>query len=147
MYYLSVLLILVQLRNKKSNGGAYLLQLNYKSGVPLCDQIVNGFIRMKALGLSKGGDQLPSVRALAVELCVNPNTIQKAYQILESSGVIYSVKGKGSFFSDDAASDIAVLRAVKKDFRTAVENAAELGITADELKAIVDEVCGRENGR
>ena len=124
-----------------------MLQLNYKSGVPLCDQIVNGSNRMKALGLAKGGDQLPSVRALAVELCVNPNTIQKAYQILESSGVIYSVKGKGSFFSDDAASDIAVLRAVKKDFRTAVENAAELGITADELKAIVDEVCGRENGR
>ena len=102
---------------------------------------------MKALGLSKGGDQLPSVRSLAVELCVNPNTIQKAYQILESSGVIYSVKGKGSFFSDDEASDIAVLRAVKKDFRTAVENAAELGITADELKTIVDEVCGRESDR
>lgn len=124
-----------------------MLQLNYKSGVPICDQIVNGFIRMKALGLSKGGDQLPSVRSLAVELCVNPNTIQKAYQILESSGVIYSVKGKGSFFSDDAASDIAVLRAVKKDFRTAVENAAELGITADELKTIVDKVCGRESNR
>lgn len=121
-----------------------MLQLNYKSGVPICDQIVNGFIRMKALGLSKGGDQLPSVRQLALELCVNPNTIQKAYQMLESAGVIYSVKGKGSFFSDDAAADMAVMKAAKKDFRAAVQSAVELGMTKTELQKIVDEVL--ENG-
>lgn len=121
-----------------------MLQLNYKSGVPICDQIVNGFIRMKALGLSKGGDQLPSVRQLAVELCVNPNTIQKAYQMLESAGVIYSVKGKGSFFSDDAAADMAVIKAAKKEFRAAVRNAVELGMTKTELQEIVSEIC--ENG-
>ena len=118
-----------------------MLQLNYKSGVPICDQIVNAFIRMKALGLSKGGDQLPSVRQLALELCVNPNTIQKAYQMLESAGVIYSVKGKGSFFSDDAAADIAVIKAAKKDFRAAVQSAVELGMTKAELKEIVEEIC------
>lgn len=118
-----------------------MLQLNYKSGVPICDQIVNGFIRMKALGLSKGGDQLPSVRQLALELCVNPNTIQKAYQMLESAGVIYSVKGKGSFFSDDAAADIAVIKAAKMDFRAAVQSAVELGMTKAELKEIVEEIC------
>lgn len=121
-----------------------MLQLNYKSGVPICDQIVNGFIRMKALGLSKGGDQLPSVRQLALELCVNPNTIQKAYQMLESAGVIYSVKGKGSFFSDDAAADMTVMKAAKKDFRAAVQSAVELGMTKTELQEIVDEVL--ENG-
>ena len=121
-----------------------MLQLNYKSGVPICDQIVNGFIRMKALGLSKGGDQLPSVRALAVELCVNPNTIQKAYQMLESAGIIYSVKGKGSFFSDDDAADIAVIKAAKKDFRAAVQSALELGMTESELNEIVAEVCRKE---
>ena len=121
-----------------------MLQLNYKSGVPICDQIVNGFIRMKALGLSKVGDQLPSVRQLALELCVNPNTIQKAYQMLESAGVIYSVKGKGSFFSDDAAADMAVIKAAKKEFRAAVRNAVELGMTKTELQEIVDEVL--ENG-
>ena len=44
-----------------------MLKLNYKSGVPICDQIVNGFVRMKALGLVESGEQLPSVRALAME--------------------------------------------------------------------------------
>lgn len=95
---------------------------------------------MKALGLSKVGDQLPSVRQLALELCVNPNTIQKAYQMLESAGVIYSVKGKGSFFSDDAAADMAVIKAAKKDFRAAVQSAVELGMTKAELQEIVAEV-------
>ena len=118
-----------------------MLQLNYKSGVPICDQIVNGFIRMKALGLSKGGDQLPSVRQLALELCVNPNTIQKAYQMLEGVGVIYSVKGKGSFFADDDAADMSVIKAAKKYFRTAVQNAVELGMSKTELEEIVTEVC------
>ena len=122
-----------------------MLELNFKSGVPICDQIVNGFIRLKALGLAESGEQLPSVRQLAVKLSVNPNTIQKAYQMLESNGVIYSVKGKGSFFSSDAAADIAVIKAAKKDFRSAVVSAKELGLVRDELTEIIDEVFREEN--
>ena len=87
-----------------------MLQLNFKSGVPICDQIVNGFIRMKALGLVESGEQLPSVRQLAVKLGVNPNTIQKAYQILESSGVYIRSRARGSFISDDAAANTAVIK-------------------------------------
>lgn len=119
-----------------------MLQLDYKSGVPICDQIVKGFIRMRALGLVESGEQLPSVRALAVELSVNPNTIQKAYQILENSGIICTVKGKGSFISDDAAADTAVILSAKKDFGEAVRKAAELGLTEAELTEIVRDTCG-----
>ena len=116
-----------------------MLKLNYKSGVPICDQIVNGFVRMKALGLVESGEQLPSV-----ELGVNPNTIQKAYQILESSSIIYSVKGKGSFISDDAAADTAVIMSAKRDFRAAVSAAAELGLKEKELLEIVSEMFEKE---
>ena len=122
-----------------------MLELNFKSGVPICDQIVNGFIRMKALGLVESGEQMPSVRQLAVELSVNPNTIQKAYQMLESNGIIYSVKGKGSFISSDAAADIAVIKSAKKDFRRAVVSAKELGLKRYELIEIIDEVCTEED--
>ncbi len=122
-----------------------MLELNFKSGVPICDQIVNGFIRMKALGLVESGEQLPSVRQLAVELSVNPNTIQKAYQMLESNGIIYSVKGKGSFISSDAAADIAVIKSAKKDFRMAAVSAKELGLKKDELIEIINEVCTGED--
>lgn len=121
-----------------------MIQLNYKSGVPICDQIVNGFIRMKALGLVENGEQLPSVRQLAVELSVNPNTVQKAYQILESNGIIYTVKGKGSFFSDDAAADTAIIAAAKKAFRAAVKSATELGLKKSELSELLNEICDSE---
>ncbi|MBQ1961639.1 MAG: GntR family transcriptional regulator [Clostridia bacterium] len=123
-----------------------MLQLDFKSGVPICDQIVNGFIRLKALGVLKGGDQLPSVRALASRLAVNPNTVQKAYAMLESSGIIYSVKGKGSFLSDDDQAHNAVKQSAINAFRSAVLAARELGLEPTELKNIIDEV-SKEGGK
>ncbi len=110
-----------------------MFQLDFKSGVPICDQIVNGFIKLKALGVLKGGDQLPSVRALASKFSVNPNTVQKSYAILESNGIIYSVKGKGSFMSDDEKAANAVLDSAKREFIAAIKNAADLGLGTEEM--------------
>ena len=58
-----------------------MFQLDFKSSVPISEQIVNGIIKLKALGVLKGGEQLPSVRALASKFSVNPNTVQKSYSI------------------------------------------------------------------
>lgn len=69
------------------------------SGMPIYLQIVNQVKRAAASGLLKTGDQLPSVRELASELTVNPNTIAKAYQDLERAGVIETVRGVGTFIS------------------------------------------------
>ena len=110
-----------------------MFQLDFKSGVPICDQIVNGFIKLKALGVLKGGDQLPSVRALASKFSVNPNTVQKSYAILENSGIIYSVKGKGSFMSDDETAANAVLESARLEFMAAVRHANDLGLGSDEM--------------
>ncbi len=120
-----------------------MIQLDLKSGVPICDQIVNGFIRLKALGIMRGGEQMPSVRALASRLSVNPNTVQKAYAILETNGIIYSVKGKGSFLSDDDRASDAVLQNARMAFEDAVRSAKQLGLSRDELIKIVDD--GFEN--
>lgn len=110
-----------------------MFQLDFKSGVPICDQIVNGFIKLKALGVLKGGDQLPSVRALASKFSVNPNTVQKSYAILENSGIIYSVKGKGSFISDDETAANAVLESAKREFIAAIKHAADLGLGTNDM--------------
>ena len=116
-----------------------MFQLDYKSGVPICDQIVNAFIRMKALKILDGGQQLPSVRSLAIDLSVNPNTIQKAYSQLESMGIIYSVKGKGSFMSEDASADLVVIKTAKANFAAAVSKAREMGLTKSDVIEILDE--------
>ncbi len=121
-----------------------MFQLDFKSGAPICDQIVTGFIKLKALGVLKGGDQLPSVRALASKFSVNPNTVQKAYAILESSGIIYSVKGKGSFISDDEAASQAVLQSARDDFITAIQRAYELGITEQEMIELIKKTTTKE---
>lgn len=123
-----------------------MLQLNLKSGVPICDQIVNGVIRLKALGVMQGGEQLPSVRALAIKLSVNPNTVQKAYMILEGRGIIYSVKGKGSFISDDNEAQAAVLKNAQEDFEKAVKNAKDLGLSYEALHGIIKQSYGITGG-
>ena len=124
-----------------------MFQLDFKSGVPICDQIVNGFIKLKALGVLKGGDQLPSVRALASKFSVNPNTVQKSYAILEANGIIYSVKGKGSFMSDDENAAKAVLQSAKQEFVFAVQHAADLGLTYEQMITIIKENIEESEGK
>lgn len=124
-----------------------MFQLDFKSGVPICDQIVNGFIKLKALGILKGGDQLPSVRALASKFSVNPNTVQKSYAVLEASGIIYSVKGKGSFMSDDENAATAVLNSAKQEFVAGVKRAYELGLTAEDMITLINKTTAKEDGR
>lgn len=121
-----------------------MFQLDLKSGVPICDQIVNGFIKLKALGVISGGEQLPSVRSLAVKFSVNPNTVQKAYAVLESGGIIYSVKGRGSFVCEDDRAANAVINRAKEDFAVAVKSAKELGLNEDDLKSIINNVYGED---
>lgn len=74
--------------------------LDLKSRVPIYEQLKNKTIELIMAGVLEQDSQLPSVRSLARDLGVNPNTIQKAYQDMEKEGIIYSVAGKGSFVND-----------------------------------------------
>ena len=74
--------------------------LDLKSRVPIYEQLKARTLELIMAGVLQQDSQLPSVRSLARELGVNPNTIQKAYQDMEKEGVIYSVAGKGSFVND-----------------------------------------------
>lgn len=74
-----------------------MLQLDFRSRVPVYEQLIEKIKELIVHKVLKSDEQLPSVRELALELTVNPNTIQKAYRELERQGYIYSVPGKGSF--------------------------------------------------
>lgn len=71
-----------------------------KSSLPIYEQLVAQIIRAIARGLLRSGEQMPSVRELASTLLVNPNTVSRAYQELESQNFIVTMRGKGSFISD-----------------------------------------------
>ena len=74
-----------------------MLSLNYRGGRPIYEQVRDGLRRLIITGAIPPGDKLPSVRAMAEQLAINPNTIQRAYEALEQDGYAYSVPGKGSF--------------------------------------------------
>ena len=68
---------------------------------PIYEQVISRFQELMLTGALEKDSQLPSVRSLAMELSINPNTIQRAYAELERQGYIYSIKGKGSFVADN----------------------------------------------
>jgi Predicted transcriptional regulators len=74
-----------------------MLQLNYRDAKPIYEQVKDGLVSLMVSGGLKEGEKLPSVRAMASSMAINPNTIQRAYESLEQEGYIYSVLGKGSF--------------------------------------------------
>jgi len=73
------------------------LNLDYRDARPIYEQVKDGLRRLMVTGVIQEGEKLPSVRTMASSLAINPNTIQRAYESLESEGYVYSVPGKGSF--------------------------------------------------
>ena len=74
-----------------------MILLDYKDSRPIYEQVVEKLQELMLLGVLEEDHQMPSVRSLAMELSINPNTIQRAYGELERQGYIYMVKGRGSF--------------------------------------------------
>ena len=119
--------------------------VDYKDRRPIYEQIVEKFQMLIVKGVMEPDSQMPSVRKLAMDLSINPNTIQKAYMQLEQQGFIYPVKGKGNFVTGDRNLLVQKKQVVFDDFQTVVSQGRELGITRDEFYIKVDEVYGEVN--
>ena len=78
-----------------------MILLDYRDKRPIYEQMVEKLERLIASGGLEQGSKMPSVRSLAVELAVNPNTVQRAYTLLEQEGYLYTVSGRGSFVAPE----------------------------------------------
>lgn len=107
--------------------------LDYRDTRPLYEQIVDKFQTLIIKGVLEPNSRMPSVRSLAVELSINPNTIQRAYSELERTGFIYTVKGRGNFVAYDDSLKEVRRREVFEKLDTLKREALELGMTAKEL--------------
>ena len=115
--------------------------VNSKSKQPLYEQLVEQLRRQLFLGAAQAGQALPSVRQLATELGINPNTIQKAYRRMEAEGMIVSVPGKGSFISDDLADMLKKQRDEQiQKTRQEILTCREMGLDKETIKRLTDEV-------
>ena len=106
-----------------------MIQIDLQSRVPLYEQLQEQIIRLSMLGILDENQQLPSVRALAV----NPNTVAKAYQQLEQQGIIYTVSGRGSFVSPDVLSLQSLRQAALQEVLDAVDKALSRGVSPQQL--------------
>ena len=98
-----------------------MIVLDYRDSRPLYEQVAERLRELMFKGALPQDAQLPSVRSLATDLSINPNTIQRAYTELERQGYIYSIKGKGSFVADNSRMKAGILQEWKGLFKSAVE--------------------------
>lgn len=117
-----------------------MFSLNYRDARPIYEQVKDGLRHLVVTGAIQPGDQLPSVRALASSLAINPNTIQRAYNELEAESYIYSVAGKGSFVSGTADADAARRETLRADVKKLLNELRYLGVTEADAAALIKEV-------
>ena len=121
-----------------------MFQINLKSGEAIYLQLKEQVVRLACMGILRPNEQLPSVRVLARELGINPNTVSKAYQELENEKVICSISGKGSFLTNDIFSVESVKQEVLADFRKIVGKAKLFGVSQIELTETIDSIYAEE---
>ena len=114
-----------------------MITINYRDPRPIYEQIQSELRRLMLTGALPPGSRLPSVRELAGQLPINPNTIQRAYRELESDGYILSVAGKGSFVAQvDKLAEQQKKQAVEA-FQAAAQRLRALGLSGAELAALL----------
>ncbi len=117
------------------------ITIDYRDRRSIYEQLIDRITVLASTGVLPPGSQLPSVRQLASELSINPNTIQRAYAELEKAGVTYTVKGKGSFITEDG--DMLKARhkeELEADFRAATKKAMAGGVSSTRLVDIINEI-------
>lgn len=116
-----------------------MFSINYRDARPIYQQLKDNLRRLIVTGSIPSGEKLPSVRELAAELAINPNTIQRAYRELESEGYVVSIAGRGSFAAEGKAADPGLLAESTEAFLKQAHRLRELGIELSQLHAILDD--------
>ena len=115
-----------------------MITINTRDPRPIYVQIKEALCRLILSGALQTGERLPSVRELAGQLAINPNTIQRAYRELEHEGFIYSMTGKGSFVSPLEEVDNGRIAARQAQFREAAMELLRLGTSKEALIAMLE---------
>lgn len=121
------------------------MQISSGSETPIYLQLVEQVSRAIARGELRTGDKLPAVRVLAAELVINPNTVARAYTLLEQSGLVTTKTGSGTFVSDPALrhADAAEINILAERMDTLITRAVNLGLSRTELTELFDQRLAR----
>ena len=115
-----------------------LINIDYQDKRPIYEQVTEKLQNLIVNGILKENEKIPSVRNMAIELSINPNTIQRAYQELEREGYIYTVKGRGNFVSPKDSWRDDKLSTVLKEFGDKAVELHRLGVPTERLHTEID---------
>jgi GntR family transcriptional regulator len=113
-------------------------RLNPSSGIPLYLQLVEQLKHAVATGVIRAGDQLPSVRRMAEDLLINPNTVVRAYRDLEAEGIVVLKHGSGVFVRESVVAQAELMQRAEPIIRTAVTRLEALDLDADEIRRLLE---------
>lgn len=112
-----------------------MIHINFRDARPIYEQVRDGFRQLILTGVLTADSRLPSVRELAAQLAINPNTIQRAYRELETEGYIVSVPGRGSFVRQGDTAALARRAELLERWDTLTRELKLLGVSQEELAA------------
>jgi len=122
-----------------------MFQIDLKSRKAIYEQVVDNYKRLIITGVLKPSDRVPSVRDMAKELTVNPNTVQKAYRELESQGYFYTVLGQGNFISEPpSGEDRTEIAALYVRIQVDAQELMFRGETLDDIIKFIKKIQGGE---
>ncbi len=116
-----------------------MIALDYRDKRPIYEQVVDKLENLIVCGALESNMKMPSVRSLALELSVNPNTIQRAYAQLEQDGYLYTIVGRGNYVTSENEWKSSKVRSMLKDLSALLSRMKELGITKQEIEAVLAE--------
>jgi len=115
-----------------------LFRVNHSSGTPLYLQLMDQVKHAVETGALSAGEQLPTIRKLAEDLVMNPNTVARAYRELEHEGVIELRHGLGAYISESVTGRVKVTRKAQNVVQSAIERLASSGLSEDEIRRLVE---------
>ena len=121
-----------------------MITIDYQDRRPIYEQIVEKYELLIVRGVLSPDEQMPSVRQMAQELGINPNTIQKAYAILEKDGFIYPVKGRGNFVSGRGEGQERKKTQYMEKLKTLLKEGHQMRVDPAGIRALVDEIFEEE---
>jgi len=117
-----------------------MFSISIKGGSPIYEQLCGRITELISTGVMQKEERLPPVREVAKQLGVNPNTVQKAYSLLEQNGLIYSVPAKGSYVSGSEEGVISLRKNAMKSFNDSVRYALGCGIEKQALTEAIEKL-------
>lgn len=123
-----------------------MISLNYRDARPIYEQVRDGLRHLVITGAIAEGEKLPSVRALAASLAINPNTIQRAYAALEEEGYLASEPGRGAFAARGGGEESVRREELLRQFDASARELCFLGMTPEELAERIERAAETRKG-